>query len=272
VILFRVDAGVPPSCAGDWTLESHAFQAPNGGTGLSAAPASCGCSCSAPFVDTSVCGSAIQLDTFSGTNCTSCNVGVMCQQGGTGLNTDCTALPSSTVRVRGHSKDAGTLACIGNPSVQKPTPTWSGAARACDPAIAFGPGCNVNEVCPRPLPPGAELCVESVTLTSCPAGYPNGPRTYFKSFSDTRNCMGCTCGSTSPVICGGTVDVFDDIACQLGTFIGSAVDTCIVTGQPIRGALWTAAVNSPTCGPPSNTGFPTGGVTASGPAYTYCCR
>jgi hypothetical protein len=98
-----------------------------------------------------------------------------------------------------------------------PDPTWGLDAEGCGAAAgaATGGGCGIGQCMPKPTTPfGGKLCISKAGVASCPSSYPVSPASspqYYETWSDSRKCSACSCGS---VTCGGTITAFTDLACH----------------------------------------------------------
>jgi hypothetical protein len=179
-----------------------------------------------------------------------------------------------------------TETCAANPAPKTMSfpQTWT-IARACDG--------TTQGVCPKgdaclpvaPVPDGATpiggtwtYCIthdgadDPYTMTCPGTAYPV-LRVFGTSYTDTRACSACACGSPQGSACSSLVSVYADAACSklVGALTASAVHSaCVdVSGSPLGSKSATPPIYTPgTCAP--SGGMLTGAAPIAAP-ITYCC-
>jgi hypothetical protein len=258
---------------------------------LTAAPATCSCTCGATGQVCSLAGGFFQQTDCAG----SCAAVTPDPAGG------CTPVAANSCGSEGSFIVSGAATPTGGtcapssvvPTV--PTATWSSAARVCSYAGAADTGGCATGSCVR-APAGAtgsfgaKECVYSTTTpapTACPSGYPTGPTLAYSTIDDTRGCdPTCTCrGGPTGGACAGTVSLygnFPDAGCTGSADTYAVGAACQCYGQSQCGANdqvilnnvpgWVRATYTVTAGTCATPAAPasTGTATPSGP-FTVCC-
>lgn len=240
-------------------------------SGLDAPDGDCSCTCTSSV---QACNKGASVSVFSDLDC----------------QTECFhASPLTCTAVSGCSGNQGTLLA------EPPTPsgtcnakvtshalepvTWQYDARLCNLEVAEPGTCTGSgELCtPTPRPPFAsQLCVfrvvpEGQDLPDCPSAYPNGREPLYSSFTDERDCSGCSCSGPTGGKCAGKLTLSDEQSCSAGFdyTLGSGCQQFQLDTSPARlDAQYTLVPG--TCGIASDT-EPTGGAIPSGSATVVCC-
>ena len=141
-------------------------------------------------------------------------------------------------------------------------PTWGIAAKSCGGASTTPLGCSAGESC-APTAGAAfdDLCIVTSGDVACPGTGYTEKHLLYESFTDSRTCSACSCGSATST-CGGHVD-FVNSSCDI---LHARVSSCAAHNSGSR-ATYTPAPSG-TC-PPSSSAM-SGTVTRNG-AITYCC-
>ncbi len=254
VLVSGSGAAAAPACPGGAPATAFTTR-----SGLTAADATCGCSCAAPPSGTMSCG--------TGTLRTS---GSMCLTIGSTIatfaNGECRSLPglpSSGNWTLSRPAFTSTGACAPSPATTVPPVVWDASHRAC----GFGTptACGASSVCVPSRAAGQRLCVYVDGDAACPSGFPDLVSTADDA-TDTRGCSACTCGSVSGS-CGGAVDIAN--GCP-GTILTARVSVAgCVAASPTTGVSGTATFTASGACPPSSPA-PTGGVVPTTPR-TVCC-
>lgn len=238
--------------------------------GVSAAPATCGCTCQgvnanptcpAPNQVTVTIGDA-QCNGSTGTlaNNASCNT----QGGGTGGNTPLYGKATAQIPnpVGGSCKAPTSSTGLGQP-------TFAHQGRACVATTTFA-ACQNGDPCVPSVNGPWGLCVAHDGDVQCPNGYPQ-KRVVASSVSDTRGCTACTCGLTAA--CDNPVLAFyGDGQCANGVMKMTTNQACTALGvTSFSYSSWAlvGVVKSAACN--ANPVNPIGGVTLQNPR-TVCCR
>ena len=264
----------PPACGANFAGPTL-----SGSAGLTAQPATCGCSCAtAPGMP---CPPAIVDFYASSLSCSTvgaapCATTVLSP----GLCTTVDALATCDAGVAGVVMSVPASAplpstCTPLPKVFVPISTWATSAHACTASVAPAPAdCPAGNVCaPAPAAPFlTSLCVEQAGDVPCPspdssAGY-SVKHLYYGSVDDLRGCSACSCASVSGPSCSVTVNQFasTDGGCS-GMPVSYGAGRCLPVQQPadLQLAL-TASLAS--CAATLTT--PTGAATPTRP-MTFCC-
>lgn len=238
------------SCLGAWAASPSTSH-----DGLSAPPATCGCSCGAPSA--SAC-------TYGLTVGQSCNFG--CSGGCTSTSNlypasnACVAASAggSVYTVLGSAGGAGG-SCAPQPSANAAAALWAHTALACSPSLPIGAAsCGSGNACVPAAPSGFTVCAEQAGDLTCPFGT---KQLEYAGVSDTRGCSSCTCGSASGFSCGGTLNGYSSSNC---TGSAVAVANC---GTAVNSMMYVASPSG-SCSPSSATA--TGSASPTGPV-TFCC-
>lgn len=257
----------PTACGspyGNTAYEGHAE--------LVAGDATCECTCTAENVQ---CEAKLAL-TYSMSNdcadeCTGSNLTIKDGECGTFSNPDSTTCPVTGVK---SASTTGTATCkASQPTVTKPTPTWTDSVIACSPSAELPAGeCN-GKLCAPELPaPLDQLCIFGDGDRACPAGMYQKKWLAYEGFVDGRTCQ-CSC-DTASVACGGVLtswsgsSPFANCATTPGTDFSLPVATCTdLTNGDAHGAIRYAADPQSNCPPLAK---PFGEVTPD-LATTFCC-
>jgi hypothetical protein len=227
----------------------------------------CDCACD-PATGISCTGSA-QI-CYPGSGVQACIT--ICQGTKTNLPPNqCVSVPTSASTNISISEPTPTQigSCTPNATKSIPTPTWGVNARACGGAAMPPTGCASGEVCaPIAAAPYDTLCVVASGDVDCPDAFYAKKNTFYDSFTDTRDCSACTCGTASSK-CGGKVS-FTHPGCGGGSLLDEQKNAgyCGSYGTGFDSATYYPSPSG-TC-PPSG-GELTGMVTPNG-ATTVCCH
>jgi hypothetical protein len=234
------------------------------------APTACTCTCTAV---NQVCDAVLHI------------------YGDLACNTECAKVSTSTcgpisgcIGSQGSvSVDAATVSggsCT--PSIAPlPDPTWQYNERLCQ-SNAAGSCDAPHQVCaPTPKAPYAsQLCVtrrllEGQMTPTCPAAYPAPYKALYDTYTDTRGCSACGCGSVSGGSCTGNAMMSGGVDCSDGREfpIGTTCKTFDIGPGSVRpshaGNQYTVVPGK--CGvasPPQ----PTGKAEPSGSVTVVCCQ
>lgn len=269
---------VPPVCPSSYPMQVY-----DGNAGVSASPASCGCTCG-PVMNASCNGtSASSIQVFPGSGCTTsgCSSFVLPYTSGGFCVAACSMGGVSSFSAIAQN-NPGTGNCAGMPSTNAPAPTWSEVARGCEPT-SVGGGCPGSQICvPDTVSPFlGKVCIVQAGALSCPSGSTYSVQhTFYGGVSDTRSCTNdCSCSAATGVTCtGGSVSVYDTLngsSCTGNTENVPLDGTCTnLTTVFTNGHVYAQSTAAPTPSGGSCTvassPTPTGGVTASMPT-TVCC-
>jgi hypothetical protein len=250
----------------------------DGNSGLSAAPASCGCTCG-PSAGVQ-CSSPDLTFYASSTTCSlgeSCASAMLTQGACTqvDLSATCGAVLSTVMSLPQSTASGGSCAPVSTASV--PPFSWSTLARACGAAQPETQAdCAAGGVCvASPSSPfRSAFCIEQPgNQPTCPSidgsvGY-TSRFVYFATIDDTRGCTTCTCGQVTGASCSGTVTQFQssDGGCDNGQIIYPLGQTCDPVQQPADLELALTASGGACAASPTG---PTGSATPSN-AMTFCC-
>jgi hypothetical protein len=255
-----------PSCAGNYTGAATDLM-----SGISAPPATCGCSCSGSGPE--VCGNAPGgLWDGNGSCNVACPGAVSVQNGGACLPTGCN--PATTIVSASFPKLAATgLTCNGNLAKMVPAVSWSTLARTCAFSLPSQEGgCGASKLCvTAPTSPFGGPCITQSGDLTCPNGYPTKHLQYAGA-NDTRGCTACTC-NTTPGTCTGGITFYATNNCQM--FVGQislGTNCSAVSSQPVG----SMAANGnfflfPGGSCAANAVSPNGTATEAMPT-TICCK
>jgi hypothetical protein len=272
---FELSAGATPS-----PMCGPNFSGPmlNGNSGLSAQPASCGCTCNptqAPcpatvvefYASSSICGTVGAAPCASVTLtpgvCTTVDALQTCLAGVAGV---VMTIPAS-------SPSQGS--CTPIPNMLVPSYAWATGMRACSPSVVAQPAdCPTGNLClPAPAAPfTASLCVEQAGDTACPSADPSTgysvKHLYYGGVDDQRGCSACSCPAASGPSCAVTLNQYGstDGGCS-GMPVSYGAGRCLPVQQPADLQVApTASIAS--CAASMTT--PTGSATPTKPT-TFCC-
>lgn len=256
----------PPACASPYN-----GMATNLTSGLGAAPAQCGCTCSGPGQE--ACGNASgQLWDGNGQCTLACS-------GGIGLpanfcvNIGCLGPGSGYTSASFPKFPAQNGSCSGNPSKTVPPVTWSNVARTCPFNLPSQQGgCGASKLCvTTPGSPFGGPCIVQAGDLACPAAYPTKHLQY-GSVNDTRSCTACAC-TYNPGTCNGSVSFYTQSGCNgftgniaIGTAC-SAVAIGSTASLQSSGNYFVSPLGSCSAGAVSANGT----ATPSSP-MTICCK
>ena len=149
-----------------------------------------------------------------------------------------------------------------------PAPTWGTQAKACGGAEVVPDACGEGLCMPAAVAPFDKLCIARTGEVACPSAFYSEQHVVYESFTDTRSCSACSCGSASSS-CGGSVT----FTYSFGSPCNVAINDVPVGGcgdldpQTQQGSYYPQPTGS--C-PPSDSAL-SGEVTANAPV-TYCCH
>jgi hypothetical protein len=245
--------------------------ASDGGTSVSAHPAICSnCSCAPPndlacvttanVYDSPTCTTAACATATLGTACTQIKSPTQCNQQAESLYVTVTAMAAGS-------------ACTANPEmVTKPTPTWAMPVLVCGASGMVS--CNNGTCAPDPgMPAAFELCLYQSGNVPCPTTGPYTTQTViYGSYSDTRDCSMCTCGTPTADCTLTTATISSAKDC--GTGAPTTNLTCLNPIIPATSAYYgelgqTSTMGVPMCAP-TGGGQSIGGVSPT-EQMTLCC-
>ncbi len=254
-----VQGATVPVCVGAYAT------GPSGYGGLTASPATCGCSCPGPATGTQ-CG-PVTLDAYGSINCT-----------GTPTPTQLTVnvcnnnllAPGSVKALAGAPTSLGT--CAASPSKTVPLAVWANSYAVCEyTSQPSAGGCDAGALCVRTPESGyaSKPCVYQDGDVACP-GAPYTVKTLVaQGLADTRDCSACSC-TPSGGSCGATVTAYTGGNCSSTAQPFSANGVCAAQGIGALSAEMTNPVVTPaSCAPQG--GVPVGSATPSNP-ITVCCQ
>jgi hypothetical protein len=171
-------------------------------------PGAASCSCSCEPASGIQCANGVDLCYAEPTKCfaSSCN---FTGPSATVPPNVCTSIPQS-----GSGKVVATVkaptnvgSCSSTPNFTLPAPSWGTQAKACDGATTVPDVCEIGEVCtPTAVAPFDKLCITRVGEVACPSQFYSEQHVVYESFTDTRACSACSCGSATSS-CGGKVNM-----------------------------------------------------------------
>jgi len=278
-----------PECdaTGDYPTSSSPGQ-----SGLVAPPATCSmCACSSPTGEVCNGPTTVEIDDVACGGLINCEASLTLNAADGSCNgTQLLSNPSTCGANSGMFCDMGTQQCNLSASTAEPTvapgsctasggtvtkqpPTFSGFGRSCGGVLTTGKGCNGTQVClPKPDPIYASgICVSKVGANMCPAATQfTEQHIFYTSVSDTRDCTGCSCSSSSGATCAANVTLYSATNCtsQVASF---AAGSCANIANPVIGGKKVTVTSQPSGGSCTKSGGqPTGMATPNGPT-TYCC-
>ena len=166
-------------------------------------------------------------------------------------------------------KTAPTGVCAPAGTPTKGNPVWTTTAKFCG-AQTVGGGCGAGAACvPRPVV-AAGPCLLIDGAKTCPTGLRQS--NWSTTFSDTRVCSTCACGSPTGGDCGSTiVAIGSDYSCSdaaIHGYVRNNNRTCLTgTGTYSPGVQFSGTPVAPTC---QAQAAMTGTLSATGP-QTLCC-
>jgi hypothetical protein len=235
--------------------------------GLSAAAATCGCTCGAPNV---ACADMVQVVQYPVVNCAN-NPGNVT----TASPNSCVPKSGGSTTSQGFQLAPPTASCAaGQVDETIPPATWSTSLVACGGVQQAGFCENAADTCvPTPTAPfQAGICVAQVGNHTCPAAFPD-KTVYFAGIDDDRDCpASCSC-TASGSSCQSIVFQFAPSSACFGDneplTLSSGAQVCAITGG-ITSALADdiTKVSDGVCAP--GTATPSGSASPSDPV-TICC-
>lgn len=263
-LALTTSTGAPPICGVDWSGDAFPF---DGGDGLNAPSAFCGCSCGAIGV---ACGITLTADsdTVPGPGCVPGGTGAAsitiasgaCQPTGPSSNTGLYYFHNSAPIV-------GAAGCPPEPSVTLPPTTWTRVATVCTPSVSGGSSPAHDN--------GFQTCIAADGDLPCPSTDYLSRSVEYGSTQDGRTCTECTCLPTG-LSCDGTITVFANTSCTpgtTGTGCSSSSPCSAETENTCTGYVgdWSVLYAATAAGSCTNsTPAPTGTATAQQPV-TFCC-
>jgi hypothetical protein len=247
--LIAYDQAFRTSCAANYGTPTDVEE------GLSAAAATCGCSCS---LTKPGCTSLLVTSGDSGTCANQSSQSVTSDGGCTSL----TSISAQNVKVSVTPSGSGT--CAPDASVVKPPISYTDQGRLCELDTTPAGGCQGGLCVPDPAP--YIMCVRQAGVAACPSGYPVSHVVGTK-VDDTRNCTPCTC-SFDGGACGGTATLYTGATCGATSQALTADGTCQSTSSQSFKSLVYQPGNTGTCAP-SSVG-PMGDAGFADPV-TICC-
>ncbi|EYF02820.1 hypothetical protein [Chondromyces apiculatus] len=297
---FALYNGAPagdPGCPSTFPVPSY-----QGTDGITAAPATCTCSCSAPTW-TPGCAPIESITLSTGdaacaadTNCTGsfqipAGWDGTCYGQGYFPGGQLTCGPNAEMSCSVNTGDpcsvsvrASRIAATGTGScqpqlapVQRPDPSWDLLGVACGGAPTTGVGCNVGQTCmPKTADPyESGLCISKTGNNACPAGPFTQKHVYYGGVDDSRDCLNdCSCAPAANGSCPATVSLYSDPgANSCVTLVTSfPAGTCMnIAGNPTLAGRTVSTPGAPTGGTcPASGGTPNGTATPIEPT-TICC-
>jgi hypothetical protein len=276
-----------PSVTGGWTLVAYDATAtgacPAGYGNASdvvsltggSQPATCGCTCGVNAPPSCVTGT-VQLYT-------SMQPPPQCPIFGAGWNQTagaCVDLPTPQPSKPGSGARVTPLApqggsCTATTTAPPPPPPPTAHGRVCTVQGSLGGGCTNGGVCAPSVSGGFAICVQQAGDVACPPGYPT-KTVVGTSVQDTRACSGtCGCAANPTATCtNALMSFFANAGCTGHQLDLTADDKCdTVNDQPnnnYNSWKYQAVVQNASCGNPTSTPTPTGGVSLQG-THTICC-
>jgi hypothetical protein len=259
---FYLGASAAPSCPG---VEKDVF---DGMQGLTAPPATCGCSCGSP----SITCSPVEMLTYdlSGCGASACNT-TMTTSGACFTSAKCFG---SSITGSFQTLSASTAAggCQADATDTATPPSWAEYARACSPLLMPGQlDCAAEQVCTRkPVEAGFEpgVCIVQSGTPTCPASY-SVQHVEYTGVDDGRGCTGCSCGAPQNLTCSATLYEYQ----STNETCSGGVDTFgpPVTCDPTSAVVDMKVVVTPSSGPcTASSVAPVGTATPTGES-TICC-
>jgi hypothetical protein len=226
--------------------------------GITAAAASCGCTCSVGMN----CNSLMVASGDSGT-CNNQTSQTVPWDGG------CVGITTISAGSKASIKPSGGGGCTPNATVGLPDASTANNGRLCELLVAPAPtGCSSGVCVPSAAP--YVFCVhQNGVAAACPAGYPT-QHVIGTKFQEGRACTQCTCDFDAGNGCGGTATLYAGGACSASSQNINADGTCqTLTGnQSLKSMTYQPSTSTASCTPSQPT--PTGSVTFSD-SQTVCC-
>jgi hypothetical protein len=176
-----------------------------------------------------------------------------------------------------------------------PAPTWAASVRACGDVSLSGKGCGTsNSACvPKPASPfKGSPCIHQTGDVACPSGAYSKKTVYYQSFTDSRDCSPCACGTNlSGASCtNATLKLYTNDSCSANEQTLNSTNTCValaVDADPLtsyqpcvniggngiadtRAGIFTGTPSASGAQCPATGGVLTGQAAASQPV-TFCC-
>jgi hypothetical protein len=254
-------APAAPTCPTSFPTDAY-----DGNAGLSAANASCGCTC-AGATGAQCSSSGIQY--FSDMACQdACNAGGYSLPPQFCVSTGCSGGPAAFIVTPPVVAYAGS--CNPQPTSTVPPWTWSTTARGCETTPIAGTCSGAGLCLPSPPAPFTSVCVFQSGTAACPGGSYSVSHVFYGGVSDSRACSGCSCNSPTGVSCAGSqVQGYSGTNCS-GTAYAFASGGCQPLGVAVVSEEETTSptVGNGTC--TANGGLATGTATPASPT-TVCC-
>jgi hypothetical protein len=261
-LAIRTDSA-PVSCTGAFPTQSGALAH----AGLNAPAPNCANACTT----SSSCQIICYLDFFTTTTTAGTCGGA---QGGlsTNDNNSCIMMGppyhAAGTDVRIGASNTSPYCRVDSNGAVPPAASWSTEFVACDGTNPTG-ACSAGNVCKSGIPAPFEprFCIykqgDPATL-SCPAAYP-AKRTFYQSYSDTRNCSECTCSSTNPSC------TFDAVECTAPGCASCGTTSKIGCFAPMTFPRYYRTTVTPggSCVSTSNSA-PTGSAAGTNPVVVCC--
>jgi hypothetical protein len=250
------DQAFRPACAANFQTPTPVAE------GLSAAPATCGCSCA---MQTPPCSNLTVTAGNSGTNgCQNKSSQALVWDGGCLPVTSIVTAAGDSVSVTA----SGNGGCApDDASVVLPSPTYASQGNICQMGVSPGAGCTSGVCVPDPAP--YKMCVYQTGDVACPAAY-SVKHVVGTGLSDGRGCTGCTCTFDGGGGCGGSATLYTGGACNAQSLGVTADGTChAVSTQTFKSMSYQPTAVGGACvgsGAPTPTGTATFATTA-----TVCC-
>jgi hypothetical protein len=263
-------AGSPPLCAGT----GYERQVLSLFGALDTGAETCGCTCGTPG-GMSCTQSICMHRTSTSQQCVMAGIAVqdMCEY--TISPGQCTgSLPTGFYKPMNPQWTA-TGTCPAAPTVNIGTAVWNERMVACETNDASPAGCAAASEClPELANPLDAWCIYRDGEHACPSGPYSDQTIYYASFTDSRSCSACTCG-TPTGICQGSMHFSYGSNLPNGCELANGLDSASFGGcVQVDGSVFP--LGSPTTAQPMGSCPPQGGtlqgsVTRSG-AVTVCCK
>ncbi len=268
VVYMGSSSATPPACAGDYPTTGALAN-----TNLDIPSASCGCACTAQSGAT--CTGSGTLENHGGSTPACSYISPPTYT----INTTCTVLGSGHGTSNYWRFDASGFnvsggSCSTLPTISVPTPNYQTDVISCHGAIEGGT-CVGDDVCiPIPAAPyESELCIWASGNVLCPSTSTYTERfVYYTSFTDSRSCEACACGSPVGDCLNSSVTLMDNTSCTLSFMLGNIPgdNTCTLG---ISGSVTIMAAElslDATASCIASVVSVVGDVTEQGP-HTFCC-
>jgi hypothetical protein len=230
--------------------------------GITAAPATCGCSCSK--TDPNCAQGNLTITAGGNMNCNN-----VTNQNNNPATAGCHMLSSvfstfnQSISVKPPAPSGGS--CTANPTKTVPMATTQHQGRTCTYTGTMGSGCMNQDVCmPKAAPFTA--CVAMAGMNACPMGFPV-QHLVGSMLSDTRDCSACTCTFNAGT-CGGTTTFYTDNACTFNAQAFAADGACHLAANRTWRSYKYAPTTNASCTASAVNAI--GGVTFAD-LRTVCC-